>query len=242
MTVASAFYGQLQMVTLGRKDIVSSVIMSSGFWEVHSPAMMARKAGTTVAEKGDGVLLDIGANIGYYSLMFALRGYHVIAVEPMTRNRKALEATLCLNPKLKSLITVVPAALSSPGEAEGTRCVVRSTNDKINIGNGAMTCQGNPKFKPCEVGNSDCEEVPVKTLDTVLAELAPSGVGTVKMDVEGHECAVLQGGASLFTKYHPKLVQAETEWGNSSSCVWAAAQKYGYRLVRDGPDTRMVRK
>jgi len=239
MTVASVFYGELQMVTLGSKDIVSDSIMRTGFWEVHSPESMAAKAHTTPASK-KGVMLDIGANIGYYSLMFASRGYHVIAVEPMTRNRRALEASICLNPHLKSLITVVPAALTSPGESEDTYCVIRSTNYKINIGNGQMHCEGDPMYKPCTAGDGNCETVPVKTLDTVLADLAPSAIGTVKMDVEMHECAVLQGGASLFKKYRPKLLQIETEWGNASSCVQKAAETYGYHLVKDGPDTRMV--
>merc|ERR1719436_1287957 len=88
----------------------------------------------------NGTFLDIGANLGYYSLLFAHKGYKVIAVEPMTRNRRAIEASLCLNPDLRGRVTVIPAALVAPDEVAGRHCVIRSTNLAANIGNGYLKC------------------------------------------------------------------------------------------------------
>ena len=40
--------------------------------------------------------IDIGANLGYYSLLFIASGYKVYAIEPFGANRRALQASLCL--------------------------------------------------------------------------------------------------------------------------------------------------
>mmetsp|Transcript_30625 Transcript_30625/g.95161 ORF Transcript_30625/g.95161 Transcript_30625/m.95161 type:complete len:312 (+) Transcript_30625:76-1011(+) len=233
--------GAFDMVVLGDNDIVSRALARTGRWEVGSLEEMARKVNTTLPKTG--VLLDIGANIGYYSLMFAHRGYHVVAVEPMTRNRKAIEGSLCLNPHLRSLVTVVPAALVAPAEAGSTHCVIRSSNYRINIGNGVLNCGSKDAgFKPCSKSDQNCEEVPVKTLDQVLADVAPPSVTVVKMDIEGYECNMLKGGASLFSSYKPKLVQAETKFGNSSTCIHEVAAANGYALFPDRVDTRLLRK
>jgi len=230
--------GAFSMVVLGDDDIVSASLAKTGEWEVPSPAAMASKARTSIPT--DGVLLDIGANIGYYTLMFASQGHRVIAVEPMTRNRRALEGSLCLNPDFKKLVTVVPAALVAPNEVAGMHCVVQSTNSQINIGNGYLTCTGADTYKPCGTGDANCEEVPVKTLDMLLTEVAPSSIDVVKMDVEAYECKVLEGGQSLFKTFNPHLLQIETAFGDSSKCVHNAAAEYGYDALTDGADTRLV--
>ena len=42
-----------------------------------------------------------------------------------------------------------------------------------------------------------CREVPTRTLDEALAEVRPTRVDVVKLDIEMHECEALAGGASL---------------------------------------------
>lgn len=233
-----------QMVVLGDNDIVSKSIAQKGYWEIHSPDDIARKAGTTLPKTG--TLLDIGANIGDYTLLFANQGYNVIAVEPMTRNRAAIQASICLNPQFKDRIKIVPAALVAPDEVADQRCMIKSTNYNVNIGNGYLTCG---KCKPgdvnscahsCAAGDANCEEVPVKTLDTVLAEVHASAVDVVKMDVEKYECHVFAGGQSLFTKFHPKLLKVETMWGKTGQCVHNEAAKHNYRTVHGHENTEMV--
>ena len=56
--------------------------------------------------------VDIGANVGWYSFMYAQHGYEVLAVEPMTANRALINATMCKNPDVASRISVVAAALT----------------------------------------------------------------------------------------------------------------------------------
>jgi len=100
-----------QMAVYAGPDPVSNTICSSGSWEFPTPALMGVTSGTQ--------LVDIGANIGWYSQMFAQNGFKVLAIEPMTANRALMAATACANPEMASRITVVAVALSDkakPGE------------------------------------------------------------------------------------------------------------------------------
>ena len=230
-TVSTGF----DMVVLGMNDIVSSQIARFKQWEIATADHMAKRAGTSLPESG--TFLDIGANIGYYTLLFAHKGFHVIAVEAMTRNQQAIKGSLCLNPHLRSRITIVPTALAAPSEVDSATCIIKSTNSKINIGNGHLACGPDKK---CDGQDANCQPVELKTLDKVLEDLSPTSVDVMKMDVEEHECQVLAGGDSLFSKYHPKLLQVETQFGDARNCLHAKAVKYGYREQRLGADTALV--
>ncbi len=62
------------------------------------------------AEKG--VLWDIGANIGVFSLLAAKYGVKVVCFEPLYSNYYVLCKNVELNPDIASLITVLPIAIS----------------------------------------------------------------------------------------------------------------------------------
>lgn len=230
--------GAFEMVVLGPNDIVSQDIASLGYWEIRDPQEIATAAGGTLPQSG--TFLDVGANIGYYSLLFARRGYHVLAVEPMTTNRRALEASLCLNPDLRQFITVVPVALGSLAETDMT-CRVKSTNAQINVGNGWMVCGKQAEAEPCTPNDPLCEMVKVKTLDSVLSEHQVAKLEVVKMDIESHECEVLSGGQSMFLAGYPMFLKMETTVADSTSCVHQEADRHGYRTYAMGGDTVMAK-
>ncbi len=58
------------------------------------------------------LLLDIGANLGWYSLQAAAMGFSVISVEPMASNLGGFRRTLCETPQLAPQITIVPKVVS----------------------------------------------------------------------------------------------------------------------------------
>lgn len=230
--------GAFNMVVLGPNDIVSNEIATVGYWEIQDPQDIAAVAGRTLPPSG--TFLDVGAHIGYYSLLFARHGYQVTAVEPMPNNRRALEASLCLNPSLRQFITVVPVALGSVAETS-MRCRVRSTNSQINVGNGYMVCGKEAEADPCIPNDPQCEMVQVKTLDSVLSEHKLSQVDVVKMDIESHECEVLSGGQSMFQASNPAFLKMETTIADSAGCVREEAAKHGYQTYPMGGDTVMAK-
>lgn len=212
--------GTFLMAVLAAKDTVSESILANGYWEIRSPAQLSELAGRPrTALAPNGTFLDIGANLGFYSLLFAQHGYSVLAVEPMLMNRRAIETSLCLNPQLRRRVTLVPTALAA--SASAGPCVVRA--DDRSAGNGVLFCGGDEgtcarpvsrKGRNADAQNAAhmtlCEEVPIQTLDALLARMAPMlplPLVAAKLDIEGAECNVLAGGASIFSSYRAAFVQ-----------------------------------
>lgn len=224
---------------IGCIDIVSREILVHGKWEISTPSQMAAGLPLALPER-NGVFLDIGANLGYFSLLFATHGWSVVSVEPMRQNRAALSASLCLNPSLN--VSLHARALTSPPK-QRLRCVARSF--PRNQGNGVLTCGANAQ---CPRPNADpsrrhpCEPVAVGTLDNLLDEIDISRVDVVKMDVEGSECDVLDGAQRLLGTLRPRLLQIEGLRENVVRCVHEHARRFGYTVLpeRRGSDQNLV--
>ena len=207
-------------------DGVSTFLRQKGYWEISAASQITSGLGgnVTLPAAGSGTFLDVGGNMGYFSLLFAHRGDSVITVEPMPANRAAIEATLCLNPDLRDRVTVVPMAIGSAAEL-GRSCVVRPQwhrnpqDGVVHCGEG-LTCRSNATAEQLKAHKGmvkthdewhalPCEAVSMTTIDVLLDRLKPASIDAVKMDVEGHECNVLESAASLFRIYRPTVVVAE---------------------------------
>jgi FkbM family methyltransferase len=98
---------------------------------------------------------------------------------------------------------------------------------------GLSDAQGGPVFI----------DVPVSTLDTEVAELTPR---VIKIDVEGAEQAVLEGGRSVLARAQPivmfeHVLDAAALYGDAPEAPWDLLTELGYRifaLTGDGPVTR----
>jgi len=205
-------------------DLVSQTICKSGFWEFADPKALGISAPASGSR-----LLDIGANVGWYTLMFAQHGYDVLAVEPMTMNRELITASICANPDLKQKIQLVATALTDKAEP-GATCKIFSAN--TNQGDGMIAC-GKEQVAELEdhahnhdsIRHIDRETVPMTTLDQVLLSSKVLRIDVMKMDVERYECVVLDGGSQLFSKFHPKQLMIEARSGgndalhNTMGCV-----------------------
>ncbi len=132
------------------------------------------------------VLYDIGANVGYFSLLAAvLTGSQgqVYAFEPLPRNVDFLKQHIALN--CLDNIEVIEAAVS---DREGQAAFAL----------GASTAMGH-------IGEIGEIEVDLVSLDALLdrGEIKPPD--TIKIDVEGAEFEVLQGARNLLSRYRPIL-------------------------------------
>jgi FkbM family methyltransferase len=128
-----------------------------------------------LTEKGMQVV-DIGANIGLYTLLFAKRvgnGGRVFAFEP----EPDLFAALCDNCATNDVLNVFPfqiAAGDSNGRAKFQRSIFNSGDNRLG--------ETKIEVKPIEVE--------VARLDDVLPA---RNVQFIKLDVQGHELAALAG-------------------------------------------------
>ena len=92
-------------------DGVSGVIRSTGTWEYdHLRAMEARRPPPATSPKR---YADVGANLGYHTMVAASKGYQVDAFEVMPANAAMINMSLCANPQLSRLVHLRNVGFSS---------------------------------------------------------------------------------------------------------------------------------
>jgi FkbM family methyltransferase len=137
--------------------------------------------------------VDVGANVGFWSLPAAARGARVVAFEPNPWAARMLRRNLELNSQLG--IRLHDAAVSS---AAG-----RLTLYASDLEGGSS--QATLHRSAVEAVAAAQLQVPVVTLD----EIGPQSVDVLKIDVEGHEESVLAGAKRLLAKAPPRLIVIE---------------------------------
>lgn len=133
--------------------------------------------------KSHDIVLDIGANIGFYSCLASSRGKHVLAFEPSERNLRFLLRNLWEN-EFRS-VEVYPMGL---GARQGL-CPI--------YGFGGIS-----SFIPgwAQAKKSRFSVVPVTTLDMAIGAKFLAESLLIKMDVEGFEFEVLKGASAVLRK------------------------------------------
>ena len=132
------------------------------------------------------VFVDVGANIGYFSLIAAKYARQVVAFEPSPMTRPYLRRNLELNPALASRVTVHSLALSDHcGSAE-------MFNPPDYPGMAALRPTGQER-----------EVVESVALDTMDHALVDQRVSFIKVDVEGGELDVLNGACLTIDRGAP---------------------------------------
>jgi FkbM family methyltransferase len=138
--------------------------------------------------------LDIGANMGFYSIGAALtnRSVAVIAFEPNPKIRRTLEYNADLN-KVIGNITILEIALS---DFSGTE----TFSVPLFTGSGG----GSLRNLHPEEGSPTEFQVPVERLDKFRDQT--SGTDLIKIDVEGAEYNLLMGGLATIKENQPTVV------------------------------------
>jgi len=143
------------------------------------------------------VVIDVGANLGEWAIPFARSvgaAGRVIAIEPASRSAAALEATLAAN-ALHQAEIVRCAIGDHDGQAEFAVPVVTSARIDTGTARIGPACAGHEALR-----------VPLRSLQSLAAELGLDRLDLIKIDVEGHERQVLDGAASILDQYRPTLV------------------------------------
>lgn len=167
------------------------------------------------------VFIDVGANIGLFSLKVAPKAARVVAVEPGTDARTLLEENIALNGFTN--VTVVPKALA---DKDGTAVLHHNP-----LGDDPQA------FSLINDGSqAGGEEVQMTTLDTLVRENGLPKVDCIKIDVEGAEGMVIAGGMETLSAYHPTVIfemNCPTLFkggGGDPAAAWNALKGLGYQF------------
>lgn len=166
-------------------DIIQRYLYLFGTWEPHLTAWIRRRL-----TPGD-TFIDVGANIGYYSLLAAhLVGPtgRVVAVEPSPHFTHALATAAHAN-RLDN-IRIVHAAAS-----DSTDRITFYTPSTANLGN---TTQIQPSDSTAATFQAEARPLPNLTTTSELAQAR-----IIKIDAEGAEAAVIRGLTPAINQLHP---------------------------------------
>ena len=147
-----------------------------------------------IDEYGKGnIFYDIGANVGLYSLYFSKKHLlHSYAFEPSVFNLECLARNINLN-GLQDMITIMPFALSE--KTFESKFYLSS----VEMGSAHSTF-GKKIGHDGLILNSKFEYLCASfTLDFLINNLIIQPPGLIKIDVDGIEDLVLQGGQSTLT-------------------------------------------
>jgi len=200
---------------------IGAAIVSEQMYEPHVTTALRRELRPT------SVFLDIGANVGWFSLLAAklLSEGQVLAVEPNPKNLQLLYASICRN-KVGN-VHVFPYAASD----EATLMGIQSVGSNGYVTGPSVECYGRTYVQSVR-------------LDDLLGN--ESRLDVIKMDIEGHEPVALRGMTALlarhhpiiFTEFHPKAMR--DNFGYDGRRYLQALVSRGYQLAvinMDGCET-----
>lgn len=158
------------------------------------------------------VTLDIGAHIGFYSLLAAHANPEgeVYAFEPMPVTFERLERNVELN-RLKNVHCIRKAVGDAPGEAD-----IFFEGD---LSSGATLSKEIKSLIP----SLNKIVVPVITLDSFIEEQGLEHLDLVKIDTETTEEQVLRGMSRALERFHPNIL-CEV-WGGKGMERWGGPKR-----------------
>lgn len=186
-----------------------------------------RKFVRAFLEAGD-VFVDVGANIGLFTLTAAVKvgpSGHVYAFEPGSRPLERLRDNIELN-RLTN-VTVFAQALS---DIAGTQALHEG-----GVGFDAFNSMG----KPLSPKGGPATLVATDTLDGFVQRTGLDGhIKMIKIDVEGWESRVIEGGRKTLGSENSPVLQVEfneeAALGAGSSCqvLYDILSDLGYQMYR----------
>jgi FkbM family methyltransferase len=175
---------------------------------------------------GQMIAYDIGAHIGFMTLVLAegLVNGKVFAFEPVEENLHFLEELITGN-DLSRCVVVVPAAL---GNTNTIQRIVIFKSPAMNLLESAVDGQ--------DTNGCPQRKVNTLTLDQFVFDQGNATPGLLKIDVEGAEALVLEGGLRTLEVYSPKII-IEIHGPRNAQKTWRLLDPLNYRwshLCRGG--------
>jgi FkbM family methyltransferase len=178
----------------GEKSLIPDLVDEIFIKEVYNPDFLRIKKGDTV--------VDVGANIGLYSLYVARMGAkEVYSVEPLAQNIKAIRKNFKVN-KIKPPKLIKKALTNKKGKA------------RFYLGD--IDSHGTTAKKGRKGKTGSFVSVKTDTLEGIISQNKISSIDFLKIDCEGGEGAIISSLNASVTK---KIGKISIEYHNHLSEV-----------------------
>lgn len=164
------------------------------------------------------VAYDVGANIGYVSLLLAKRVGEtgkVFSFEPLPGNQERLQKNIGLNPNAN--VTVIPKAVADKAE---------ETTFLIHASGGMGKLQGSAGKN---AGFETKIKVETVSLDDFVYKEKHAAPNIVKIDIEGGEVLAFKGMLRLLKEAKPILL-IELHGREAANAAWTTLRAADYNL------------
>jgi FkbM family methyltransferase len=164
-------------------------------------------------------IYDVGANIGYVTLMLT---HHtgasgkVFAFEALPVNVERIQKNIALN-NLSNVTVISGAVLDKTGN------VTFYVHDSVGMGKAAGSAGRREQHYKAEI------TVPGLSLDEFVYQQGNPAPAVVKMDIEGGEVLALPGMRRILREHHP-LMLLELHGPESEKVAWETLTAAGYIL------------
>jgi len=176
--------------------------------------------------RANDTFIDVGANIGSYTILAAVAGANVMSFEPIPSTFVHLKNNVLLN-HFSSSVKLFQSGVSNKTSTLRFTCELDTVNHVLVEGDEASSI-----------------EVPVIRLDDVVKEASTPPI-LMKIDVEGHELSVLQGAANILADQRLQAVIMEIngsglKYGISDAKLLELMRGIGFECCSYEPFTRKL--
>jgi FkbM family methyltransferase len=175
-------------------------------------------------------VLDLGAHIGSFAILAArMRSDITIhSYEPSSENFRLLRQNLVLNGVQDRVVTC--------------RAAVSDADGLVQLRVGGPTDAFDVSAAPIERVNDDrsIEEVPARTLRSILKDVGTERLDLLKMDVEGSEYAVLESSAEAIAKCDFVLMEWHDDPRGVRNDEWLVARLRQLQFDVDRPRANLL--
>ena len=169
--------------------------------------------------------IDIGGNIGMYSLYAASYGYNAVTFEPMKLNQERICESIRLNPGFKDRLTLIGAAMTDSSSTSkyvnfntiGFKRYLGKRGD-LNYGSGMVREIKSDNVPPGNRGVDYALSATVDSLQGTSHLPQPGSRIVLKVDVEGFECKAISGSLDYLSKVQIEYAAIELGYVRMQEC------------------------